>query len=404
MTVVNVEFEFDDERSGTEVRLGPRRRAWPVVLVLGIGAVVVASVASGGPGRDRAAPTSTAATTARTRVPIPTSASPATTDGSTTLVEPSTSTTAFAALPFGRPTGLVVYLTPSSGAPSGLLAYDVDRGVVHELDLGRDVGWYLRALDGAGGAVVDGGVVVLVKDGVARPLDVSGSNGIVDGPNGRTAPGPAGGVWVRGFEPPAVELVDASGARTGRRYALPPGAELYGAMDDGRPVVRGDDRVAYAVEPDGTRAPLDGIPIGPVERGRYVEVRCDAAQACTAFAHLGGDVVALGPTYDDGGPRAYEIEPDGPYVAVMTGVDLSLLDTRTGHVRPAVVGLMGGGYGPEPIPARFLPDGLGLVAQTQRGFVFVGLDGHMIADLSTGAAIIPGAALLGVGRAQPWHP
>ena len=192
---MGMEFDLnDDEPGGTEVRFErPRGRLWPAVVVLGLGAVVVASVTMGGHHADRTAPATTTPTAT-------TAAATAATD-TTVPVGDSASTTAFVSLPFGRPTGLVVYLTPSSGGPATLLAYDVDRGIVHDLDLGRDVGWYIRALDGAGGTVIDGGVIVAVHAGVARPLDDTSTRGIVDGPNGRTAPGPNGGIWVRGFNP-----------------------------------------------------------------------------------------------------------------------------------------------------------------------------------------------------------
>lgn len=403
-----MEFDLnDDERGGTEVRSErPRGRLWPAVVVIGLGAVVVASVTLGGHGPGHTAPTT--ATPTATTTPAATTVttlSTATTTNPTAPAAESTNTTAFVSLPFGRPTGLVVYLTPSSGGPSTLLAYDIDRGTVHNLDLGRDVGWYIRALDGAGGTVIDGGVIVVVQAGVARSLDDTSTLGIVDGPNGRTAAGPAGGIWVRGFNPPGIELIDPTGARTGRRYPLPAGSELYGSMADGRPVVRGDDHIAYTIEPDGTPTPLDGIPTGPVDHGHYLEVRCTPTQTCTAYGHLDpATVIALGPTNDTHGPRQYRMQPDGAYVAVETGTDLLLLDTHTGRTQTVVTGLRGGWNPTEPIPARFLPDQLGLIAQTQHGLVLIGLDGHTIADLTTGAAVIPNADLLGVGHAHPWQP
>ena len=216
--------------------------------------------------------------------------------------------------------------------------------------------------------------------------------------------GPTGGSGSAGSTP-GIELIDSDGARTGHRYPLPDGGELYGSMADGRPVVRGDDHIAYTIEPDGTPTPLDGTPVGPVDHGHYIEVRCTPTQTCTTYGHLDpATVIALGPTHDANGPRQYRMQPDGPYVAVQTGTDLQLLDTRTGHTQAVVTGLTGGWNPTEPIPARFLPDQLGLIAQTQHGLVLITLDGHTIADLTTGAAIIPNANLLGVGHAHPWEP
>ena len=390
----------DDLEDVSELHLGPRRPGWLVVTMLAVGALVAASVARSGGGGPKA-------TVSTTGVPARTAAATTIADTSSTPTPaptPETSTT-LTTLPFGVPTGVVVYLTPhgSGGAPDAIVAYDVDAGTEHVLALGRDIGWYIKALDGAAGTVVEGGGVVVVVDGRPRTIDDSGQNGGLDAPNGRVAPGPDGGIWVRGFEPPALELVDTAGARTGRRYPLVPGAELFGSMADGRPVVRGGDRHAAAIERDGTRTPLAGIPERPVEAGRYVEIRCDETQACTAYAHIDEETaIALGPTFDDlGQPIAYRVAPNGPPVAVsVRSFELYLLDLRT-HTETAVLDGMVQAFwtGGDEVAVRFLPDGRGLVAQTRRGLAFVDASGRVLAEVPRFDS-----ELLGIGRARAWAP
>jgi hypothetical protein len=62
--------------------------------------------------------------------------------------------------PFGRDTGMAVYLTPSGRAQDKLLVYDIDRGRITEVDLGRDIGWFVRAFAMIGGVLVDSGDVL----------------------------------------------------------------------------------------------------------------------------------------------------------------------------------------------------------------------------------------------------
>ena len=300
----------------------------------------------------------------------------------------------------------MLYLTPLRGAPTEIDAYDLDTGLRHEVGLGTDVGWYVRAVDGAGGLVVDGGAVLAVSHGATRTIDDGGNSDASDSPNGRVAPGPSGGVWVRGFAPPAIELVDATGARTGRRYDLPRGAELFGSMADGRPVVRSEDRRVAVIEPDGSRRPLADNAQAPVEAGRFVEVRCDRQQRCTALAHIDQRTVDLGSTRSEGGvERRYRFQPDGPFVAISEGDHLSLRDTTTGAVPPAVVtGVTTAWFGDDDLMnARFLPGGLGLVAQTDKGLVFIDLTGRTIARIPVEPTNMPGGPLLGVGRARFWE-
>ena len=174
-------------------------------------------------------------------------------------------------------------------------------------------------------------------------------------------------------------------------------------MPDGRPVVRGADHHAAAIEPDGTRTPLVGIPERPVESGRYVEIRCDPTQVCTAYAHVDeGTEIALGPTHDGrDGPISYRLAPDGPPTAVgLVWQGLFVLDLRT-HVRVDVLDGMAPArwLGLDEVAVRFLPGGRGLVAQTQRGLAFVDITGRVLAEVP-----VIGPNLLGIGRAHAWAP
>ena len=374
-----------------------------MLAVLAIGALVAGSVALSGRDGGPAVTTSAVTTSAVTPAPVPTLAPSTTVVASTSTVpEPSTTTPP----PFGEPTSLVVYLTPrgSNSAPDTILVYEVDTGIEHELHLGRDVGWYHAVYDGAGGTVVDGGAVVAVVRGDARVLDDDGAHSWGDAPNGRVAPGPNGGLWLRGLDPPAVELVDAAGARTGRRYPLALGAELFGSMADGRPVVRGADRRAAAIELDGTRTPLDGIPLNPVENSRYIEVRCDAEQKCGAYGHLDdGAVLELGPMHDpSGAPILYRLAPDGPPTAAIIRDETLTLRDPSGAVMPVPVADVDvTGFGPDTfrVGVRFLPDGRGLVVQMRGGLAFVDRAGRVLSQVALG-----GPTILGVGRAHAWAP
>ncbi len=400
---------FDElgDDDATDVRIGlDRRRVVPVLLAV-LAALLVVSFAVGRRAPSVAAPGSSvppAATvvdrSTTTVVASSTTPAPATTT--------TTSTTAsVVSLPFGEATGLVVYLTPSGGAPDSIRAYDIDTGVVHDVSFGGDIGWYIRAIDGAGGVVVDGGAAVAVGPGGHRTLMAGGPNGINEAPNGRVAAGPSGGVWARGFDPPRIELFDASGAPAGRMYGLPIGAELYGSMADGRPVVRTEDRRVAVIEADGTRTPLADNTLGPVESGRFAEVRCaDDEQPCHVLGHVDDRTIDLGLTHDaQGVARGFRFQPDGPFVAVNENGRISLIDSTTGATTSDVAHPTNEGWFGEDdrVPVRFLPGGRGLVASTGFGLELVDLSGTRIAaiylDGDNGSRQV-----LGVGYAHPWAP
>jgi hypothetical protein len=305
--------------------------------------------------------------------------------------------------PIGSITGIVLYLTPAAGAPTSLIAYDVDRGVGHRIDLGLDVGWYLGAVEGAGGVVLDGGRVLRLAGGGATPLDGRGGAVHADAPFGRVAAGPAGGVWVRQLDPPIVSLIDHDGVPTGVQFDLPLGAELFGSMADGTPVVRGADGGVATVEASGDRPRLAANAVAPVRAGRFAEIRCDAQQACGLVGHVKGREIPLGPVRQPTGTaRAVEFQTNGPYVAVVEDGRLSLHDTETGRVRHDIVQGVISGPGGRSSGVRFLPGSAGLAASTSGGIALIGLNGRVRATLPFATADLPGPQLLGAGRATPW--
>lgn len=110
--------------SDPEVVIGSSRRWWPAVVVAAAG-LVVGLVMIGARGEQSTSPST---------VPVTTNPPAVSTAVSTELptVTPTNATVTGATLPvmpFGVPTGAVVYLTPESGAPTGLRAYDIDAGV-----------------------------------------------------------------------------------------------------------------------------------------------------------------------------------------------------------------------------------------------------------------------------------
>ncbi len=391
-----IEIEFEDEA-------GPASRSVPakpnagrsvglVVLGVVVGVLVTLTVT-----RDngQAGPATTVAAT----TPAPTSAS-------TIATAPSRVPTAstLPVRPLGRDTGIVLYLTPDAGAPNGLIAYDVDRGQTHRIELGRDLGWYIRAIEGAGGVVVDGGGVVAVVHGQAKLLADDGSTGIDDAPFGRIAAGPDGGLWLRRFDPEEIDLLDATGVPTGVHLDLPSGSDLYGSTAGGLPVVRAHDGQVFAVALDGQRTLLAVNALGRIESGRFAETRCDTQQKCRLIGHVDDQEVDLGSNRSaDGTVRQVRFQPGGTLVAVYDYTELSLVDTvsmRTTHVAGDFnPGLFGGGDS----PVQFLPDGAGLVVRTRNGLQFVDLDGKTLATIALEPVPIPGPSLLGVGHATPWE-
>jgi hypothetical protein len=400
-----IDIELDEAEAGYDppaVASKPSagRSVGLVVLGVVVGVLVTLTVT-----RDErpAGPTAATATTMTTTRPSPS------TIGSTIVTAPSTVASAptlptLPARPLGHETGIVLYLTPDGGAPDGLIAYDVDRGQIHRIELRTDVGWYIRAIDGAGGVVVDGGRVVGVAHGQLTLFDVGGQNGFDAAPVGRVAPGLKGGLWLRRSDPAEIDLLDAAGMSTGVRLALPSGSDLYGSMADGLPVVRSDDGRVFVVGLDGQRTLLAANALDPVEAGRFAETRCDILQQCHLIAHIGDQEVDLGSNRSaDGTVRQVRFQPGGPLVAVFDYTQLSLIDTVSSEITNVVTNFNPSPFGGGNSPVQFLPDGAGLVVSTRNGLQFLDLTGKTLANVALEPASMPGPILLGVGQAVPWQ-
>ena len=208
---------------------------------------------------------------------------------------------------------------------------------------------------------------------------------------------------MRRSDPPEIELLDATGATTGLVLDLPRGADLYGSMADGLPVVRGADGRVFVVGLDGHRTLLADNTLGPVEAGRFAETRCDSRQFCTLIAHIDGQEIGLGNPRSCGGTvRRVRFQPGGSIVAIFDNDNnLSLVDTRSSGISSVLVDLDPSVLD-EP-PVRFLPNGAGLVAATRSGLQFIDLAGNNIVAIDRQAAPIPGNSLLGVGTRTPWR-
>jgi hypothetical protein len=371
----------------------PSTAVWAVATVAVV-VLVGALAAVLGPTDDRSIePVPTTAT-----VPVLPTRAPATTPPVTRV----TTTAAPAQRPFGVDTGIVLYLTPNGGAPDSMLAYDVDAAEMHSIDLGRDIGWYVRAVEAGGGVVVDGGRVVLVTDGLVSVLDEGGNTGYEDAPSGRVASLGDGSMWLRRSDPYVLDLVATTGATTSTRLDLPRGADLYGTMADGRPVVRGADGRSFAVGLDGQRTLLAQHVLAPVEAGQFAETRCDEEQHCEVIGHVGGAEVSLGPPVDENGTeRLFRFQPNGTSVAVAVGTQLSILDARTGASTTVLHDLRPDSFVGDSTSMQFLPNGMGLAASTERGVVLVDLTGREVAVVPAGE-VMPGPLLLGVGVTRPW--
>jgi hypothetical protein len=393
-----IDIEFDPNPAGDADPVpAPSRSRRPSRFVWA-GAAVVAVVVVGalaavfGPTDDRSIQ------------PLPTTAAPTPTRAPATA-PPVTRVTATATAvlrPFGVDTGIVLYLTPDGGAPDSMLAYDVDAAETHRIELGRDIGWYIRAVEGGGSVVVDGGLVVAVADGHTEVLDDGGNTGYADAPSGRVASLGDGSMWLRRSDPYVLDLMATAGQTTSTRLDLPRGADLYGAMADGRPVVRGADGRVFAVGLDGQRTFLAQHALAPVEAGQFAETRCDEQQRCEVIGHVGGAEVALGPPLDENGTeRSFRFQPNGPLVAVADGDELSILDSRTGASTSVLHDLLPDSFVGDGLSMQFLPDGVGLAASTLRGLVLVDLTGREVAVVRAGE-VMPGPLLLGVGVTRPW--
>ena len=316
--------------------------------------------------------------------------------------------------PFGRDTGLAVYLAPSGRAQDKLFVYDIDRGRITEVDLGRDIGWFVRAFAIMGGVLVDSGDVLRVTatEVNAIPLATTGNFSYIDAPNGRLAPGPEQGTWLRTSSPSGLVLLDETGNATGVGYPLPADAVSNGSLADGRPVVRSADQRSLVIDNDAQYVPLASGPTSIVEHGRFIETVCHESLRCSYIAHVDATVRVLGPvTTGTDTTVSYRFQPDGPLIALVRDRELSILDVDTGELRAnllsGIVDLGFGGNGPsnnELLTSSivFLPGGTGLVAATQFGIQLLDLAGHVLTtvDLPSSADGTQAPLLLGIGLAS----
>ena len=318
------------------------------------------------------------------------------------------------ARPFGQDTGLAVYLAPSGGAQDKLLAYDIDRGRITEIDLGRDIGWFVRMIADLGGVLIDGGNVLRIAATAVKAVALAATNNFsyADAPFGRLAPGPGHGTWLRTLSPSGLVLLDEVGKSAGVGYALPVGVVLYGSLADGRPVVRGADQRSLVIDTDASHVPLADGPTSIVEHGRFIETTCDEALRCSYIAHVESMVRTLRPvTNGTDTTQAYRFQPDGPLLAIVRDRELSILDVETGELRANLLfGIVDNGFGDNGLgdnglltsSVAFLPGGTGLVAVTGSGVQLLDLSGHVLAtvDLVPGGDGTPGPLLLGIGPAS----
>jgi hypothetical protein len=401
---VEIELLNEDHgsRDGSDVEFssGPRRRGpWLLAVLVVVGLLAVAATRTGTRHKVAAVPstaippatasaTSTTAfvpTTARSDVPVPFHPNGGLRSSETILVGP--------ALPLGHKTATFLYLTPASGAPTSVQIYDIDTGGLRQLDLGTDVGWYVRAIDMAGGVVVDGGAVVRVEETGVKTVGSSEEISGAAAPFGRVANARDGGVWVRDVALGKLQLMGRDGQR-GIEYDLPLGADLYGSMSDGRPVVRGADQRSYVIDKAGTRSLLSSGLTSYVEHGKFTETTCDDQQNCVTVGHFDTQkrAILLSPK------SMVRFDPGGPMIAIVQeGETLTLLNGVTGDVIPVV---MSGHIPFDPTfplatNVTFLPDGQGLIATTSTGHVLIDQNGAFVTNLPLG---LMGSSVLGTGH------
>jgi hypothetical protein len=392
---IEIELLNDDALAAdVEIGNGPRRRApWMVAVLVVVALLAFAATRSGPQPKLAAVPTTVISTTV----------SPTTTlfvSTTTRAEEPapfhSASQTKVVGpvLPLGHQSGAFLYLTPFRGGPFSVQIYELDTGALREVDLGTDVGWYIRAIDMSGAVVVDGGAVLSVQPDGVRSLvneDITGAAA----PFGRVASGPGGGVWVRDPVQGKLRLVGLNGQRSGE-YELPVGADLYGSMSDGRPVVRGADQRSYVMDRVGNRALLSSGLTSYVENGKFTETTCDDQQHCATVGHFDTQkrAIPLSPK------SMVRFDPDGPMIAIVHEDEtLSLLNGVTGDETSVV---MSGHIPYDPTfplatNVTFLPDGQGLVATTTTGLVLVDQNGTFVTNLAASDGVM-GSSVIGSGH------
>jgi hypothetical protein len=381
---IEIELLSDDAvAADVEIGEGVRRRTPWLVAALGVFAVLAfAATRSGTQPKIAAVPTTTVPTAT-----VPTTAGPITTAvGAASVVGP--------VMPLVHETGTFLYLTPSDGGPFSVQIYEVDTGELRDVDLGTDIGWYTRAIDMSGAVVVDGGGVLSVQPNGVRSL-TSAEIGGADAPFGRVASGPDDGVWVRDPVRGKLQLLGLSGPISGE-YDLPIGADLYGSMSDGRPVVRGADQRSYVMDRVGNRSLLSSGLTSYVENGKFTETTCDDQQRCATVGHFDTQkrAIPLSPK------SMVRFEPDGPMIAIVHEDEtLSLLNGVTGVEVPVVMSdhVRYDATFPLATNVTFLPDGQGLVAATSTGLMLIDHNGKFVTNLAARGGAM-GSSVIGTGH------
>ena len=382
---IEIELLNDDAiAADVEIGSGPRRRTPWLVAVLGVVALLAfAATRSGTQPQGAAVPTTAVPTTT---IPTTTVRPITTAVGAATVVGP--------VLPLGHETGTFLYLTPSNGGPFSVQIYEVDSGELRDVDLGTDIGWFTRAIDMSGAVVVDGGGVLSVQPNGVRSL-TSAEIGGADAPFGRVASGPDGGVWVRDPVRGKLQLMGRSGPLS-VEYDLPVGADLYGSMSDGRPVVRGADQRSYVMDRVGNRSLLSSGLTSYVENGKFTEITCDDQQHCATVGHFDTQKRAI--------PLASKsivrFDPDGPMIAMVHEDEtLSLLNGVTGEEVLVVMSNRVPYDATFPLATNvtFLPDGQGLVASTSTGLVLIDQNGKFVTNLAARGGVM-GPSVIGTGH------
>ena len=387
--------------SSSEVMLGPartpRRRALTagVVLVVAGLLVVAAQSKASAPTPSSVIPLVTVATSGPSTSRSVASSSDVPGDGASTPLVSSPPSKVGPVLPFGTPTGVGVYMRPASQADAGLILYDIDRGEVRSF-APYEYGYH-RAIDGAGGVVVDASTVMRLQSTGITQL-AGGSAGGFEPPVGRVAAGPAGGVWVRDTGMQRLVLLSDQ-AQAGTVYDLPAGADLVGSMADGRPVVRGADLRSYVIEASGTRSLLSSGLTSLVEHGRFTDITCDDQQHCGTVGHLDGQKRGIALAAE----LSVRFQADGPWLALVAPDEgLTLLNGQTGaeikvrmteHIAYEAPALNLISAGPN---VWFLPGARGVVAGTSSGLVFIDMRGEIVGSVP----YVGGAErILGLGTA-----
>jgi hypothetical protein len=202
-------------------------------------------------------------------------------------------------------------------------------------------------------------------------------------------------VWVRYPVRGKLQLIGRDGPLSDE-YDLPVGADLYGSMSDGRPVVRGADQRSYVMDRVGNRALLSSGLTSYVENGKFTETTCDDQQHCATVGHFDTQKRAIPLS-----PRSMvRFDPDGPMIAIVheDGM-LSLLNGVTGDEVPVVMSnrIPYDPAFPLATNVTFLPDGHGLVATTTTGLVLIDHNGTFVTSLPTSGGVM-GSSVIGTGH------